>query len=54
MVPGGCFYNAGVLFEGVLRVRALLFGVCIRAPDFLEPPMLLRGVGAKGAGTGEP
>ena len=30
----GCFYPLGVLFVGVPIVRALLFGVYARAPDF--------------------
>ena len=29
--------NRGVLFVGVLRIRALVFGVYIRALDFSEP-----------------
>ena len=38
----GCLYNSGVLFVGVLVIRALLFGVCIRAPDFWKLPHTTR------------
>ena len=31
----------GSFFVGVLQTRALLSGVYIRAPDFLETPMLI-------------
>ena len=31
--PYGCFYKLGVLFVGVLMMRALLFGVYIRVLD---------------------
>ena len=34
----GCFYKLGVPFVGVLITKALLFGVYVRAPDFLETP----------------
>ena len=30
----GCFWKSGVLLVGVPVIRALLFGVYIRAPDF--------------------
>ena len=30
--------NLGILYVGVLRIRALLFGVHIRAPDFCKLP----------------
>ena len=32
----GCFFKLGVLFVRVLKIRAILLGVCIRAPDFLK------------------
>ena len=35
----GCFHKLGVLLVGVLIVRALLFGVRIRAPDFGKLPL---------------
>ena len=37
----GCFRKLGVLFAGVLVMRALLFGVYIRAPDFRQLPFSL-------------
>ena len=33
-----CFHKLGVFLVGVLKLRALLAGVCIRAPDFGPPP----------------
>ena len=30
----GSFYQLGVFFVGVLRIRGLLFGVCLTTPDF--------------------
>ena len=30
----GGFCNLGTLFAGVLIIRALLFWLCVRAPDF--------------------
>ena len=35
----GCFYKLGLVVVGVLRIRALIFGVCIIAGlDFFETP----------------
>ena len=34
----GCFCKIGAPFVGVLRIRALLLGVCIRAPEFWKLP----------------
>ena len=34
----GCFYKLGVLFVAVCLIRAVLFGVYIRAPDFWNLP----------------
>ena len=36
--PRGCFYSWGVLFVGVLIIRALLFEVYINVPDFETLP----------------
>ena len=36
----GGFYKLGVLFEGVLTIRALLLGVYSRAPDFGKLPYI--------------
>ena len=33
----GCFFKLGVLFVGVLIIRALLFGVYMGTPDFCKP-----------------
>ena len=33
--------NWGVLFVHILKMRALLFGVYIRAPDFRNSPIVL-------------
>ena len=35
----GSFYNLAVLLVGLLRIRALLFGVCIRAPLIFGTPV---------------
>ena len=35
----GCFYKVGVLLEVVLAVRALVFGIYAKAPDFVETPV---------------
>ena len=36
--PSGCFCKLEARFLGVLRIRALLFWVCVRAPDFWKLP----------------
>ena len=36
-----CVCKAGVLFVGVLVVRALLFGLHIEAPDFWNLPYVI-------------
>ena len=36
---GCCFYKlGGVLFLGVIIISAVVFGVYIRAPNFLQTP----------------
>ena len=44
MHSGACFCKLRVLFVSVLAIRALLFGVYLRAPELweLETPMLCR------------
>ena len=39
----GCFYRLGVLFAGVLIIRAMLcyFGVQSGAPEFRTPPCMM-------------
>ena len=39
MMQCGCCHKLGVFFAGVPRIRALLFGVYIRAPDLLTTLM---------------
>ena len=36
--PYGCFHKSGLPLGGVLVIRALLFGVHIRSPDFWKLP----------------
>ena len=38
----GCFHTSGVLFEGVLIIRFLLFGVNSRDPGLETPTFTLR------------
>ena len=38
-IPIWLFYQLGILLTGVLVVRALLFGVYIKAPDFWKLPV---------------
>ena len=37
-----CLYTFGAFFVGVLLIRALLLGVFIRDPDFVEAAKLIR------------
>ena len=39
----GCVCQLGLLFVGLLVLRALLFGVYIRVPDFWQIPAYSKG-----------